>query len=73
MFHLACNEFAAAPAEVAQATEKVVELLSVDSTVVRAHQHAAGARKSTDVEVVSMPSEHTGGTIESQEFGDRAR
>jgi putative transposase len=37
-------------------------LLSVDSTIVRAHQHSAGARHDA----------HTGGTIELQEFGRRA-
>lgn len=43
----------------------VVELLSVDSTIVRAHQHAAGAPFS-GLEVL------TGGCIELQEFGRRA-
>jgi transposase len=33
-------------------------LISIDSTSVRAHQHAAGA-----------PASHTGGTVESQESG----
>ena len=36
----------------------VLELLSVDSTSVRAHQHAAGAR----------PARHTGGTVELHEI-----
>ncbi len=53
--------------------EMVDQLLSVDSTVVRAHQHAAGARKSSITEVVSMTSEGTGGAIELQEFFGRAR
>ncbi len=53
--------------------DPVVELLSVDSTVVRAHQHAAGARKTDTSEVVSTTGEDTGGTIELQEFAGRAR
>jgi putative transposase len=43
----------------------VVELLSVDSTVVRAHQHAAGAR-------FSGPEVLTGGSSELQGSGRRA-
>jgi putative transposase len=42
----------------------VVELLSVDSTIVRAHQHAAGAR-------FSGPEVLTGGCIELQGSGRR--
>jgi transposase len=43
-------------------------LLSVDSTVVRAHQHAAGARKdSTGREVVGQLAGDTGGSVELQE------
>ena len=38
------------------------ELLSVDSTSVRAHQHAAGAR----------PARHTGGSVELHEIPGRA-
>ena len=38
----------------------VDQLLSVDSTVVRAHQHAAGARKRVVAEVVSTAAGHTG-------------
>ena len=41
-------------------TRDVQRLLSVDSTVVRAHQHAAGAPKRID----------TGGSLELQEFGE---
>jgi transposase len=54
-------------------SEEVVQrLLSVDSTVVRAHQHAAGARKMTDSEVASTVPAHTGGTIELQGFAGGA-
>jgi len=49
-------------------TDAVVQLLSVDSTVVRAHQHAAGARKTIAPEVVSTTLEGTGGTVELHEF-----
>jgi hypothetical protein len=45
-------------------------ILSIDSTVVRAHQHAAGARRDS---VVADPGADTGGRIESQEFSGRAR
>ncbi len=44
-------------------------LVSVDSTIARAHQHAAGARRES---VVSDP-QHTGGAVELQESGRRAR
>lgn len=48
----------------------VDSILSIDSTVVRAHQHAAGARRDS----VAPDAEHTtGGRIELQEFSDRAR
>lgn len=52
-------------------TDAVVQLLSVDSTVVRAHQHAAGARKTIAPEVVSTTLEGTGGTVELHEFAGR--
>lgn len=42
----------------------VDRLLSVDSTVVRAHQHGGGARKTTGLEVVSTAPTGTGATIE---------
>jgi transposase len=51
--------------------EAVDQLLSVDSTVVRAHQHAAGARRADDLEVCSTTTGNTGGTIELQEFAGR--
>ncbi len=44
-------------------TELAEMLLSVDSTSVRVHQHAAGAR----------PGHHTGGSIELQQIPRRAR
>lgn len=48
----------------------VEPILSIDSTVVRAHQHAAGARKDS---VATDPEPDTGGRVESQEFSGRAR
>ena len=50
----------------------VEQLLSVDSTVVQAHQHAAGARRITDVEVSSTAPPDTGGRVELQEIRGRA-
>jgi len=49
------------------------QLLSVDSTVVRAHQHAAGARKSSIGAPGPAPAQDTGGTIELHEFAGRTR
>ncbi len=43
-------------------------LVSVDSTIVRAHQHAAGARR----EDVLSAAGHTGGTAELQGSSRRA-
>lgn len=54
--------------------------VGVDSTVVRAHQHAAGARRRPPADVdparlagvlegAAAPSGHTGGTVESQPAG----
>ncbi len=46
----------------------VERLLAVDSTIVRAHQHAAGARHdSVTRQVVAQPAGHTRGRIELQE------
>ena len=45
-------------------------ILSIDSTVVRAHQHAAGARRDS---VVAAPADDTGGRIELHEFAGGAR
>lgn len=53
--------------------EDIGRLLAVDSTVVRAHQHAAGARKdSVTLEIARTPESHTGGVIELQEAAVRA-
>jgi transposase len=49
-------------AEVAGELDWVV---SADSTIARAHQHAAGARK-IDAEVSEAPEDSTGGRIELQ-------
>ena len=55
------------------ATDDVERLLSVDSTIVRARQHAAGARHdSVTPEDVQEPAGHTGGRIELQESAARA-
>lgn len=55
------------------AGDDVERLLAVDSTIVRAHQHAAGARHdSVTPEVVSKPAGHTGGRVELQESAARA-
>lgn len=49
-------------------TDDVERLLAVDSTIVRAHQHAAGARHaSVTAEVGARPASDTGGRIELQE------
>lgn len=50
--------------------DTVEQILSIDSTVVRAHQHAAGARKDS---VAPDPAQDTGGRVELHEFSDRAR
>jgi transposase len=42
---------------------ELAELLSIDSTVVRAHQHAAGAPK-TPGRTLAAATEHTGGCVE---------
>lgn len=53
--------------------EDVERLLAVDSTVVRAHQHAAGARHDSVTEqAVPEPAGRTGGRIELQESAARA-
>ena len=45
--------------------EQLAGMVSADSTIVRAHQHAAGARKGTaDPEATSTVPSNTGGTIE---------
>lgn len=52
------------------AQEGLEAILSIDSTSVRAHQHAAGARHDS---IATDPEGDTGGGIESQQFSDRAR
>lgn len=49
--------------------DEVEAILSIDSTVVRAHQHAAGARRDS----VAAPADDTGGRIELHEFAGGAR
>jgi putative transposase len=56
--------FAAVRAAAPAAADQLEELISVDSTSVRVHQHAAGAQFHADFE--HDPS-HTGGRIELQE------
>ncbi len=53
----------------AQADGELDWMVSVDSTIARAHQHAAGARR----ESVGADSRHTGGAVELQEVARRAR
>ncbi|MEO7420863.1 MAG: hypothetical protein ABIU87_00520 [Ornithinibacter sp.] len=48
----------------------VEAILSIDSTIVRAHQHAAGARRDS---VVADPAGDTGGRVEFHEFSGGAR
>lgn len=50
--------------------EQVAQVLSIDATSVRAHQHAAGARRDS---VAEEGGSHTGGRFEPQEFSPRAR
>ena len=45
--------------------DEVEAILSIDSTIVRAHQHAAGARRDS---VVADPADDTGGRVELHEF-----
>ena len=57
----------------ADAQVDVQRLLSVDSTIVRAHQHAAGARKAPLArEVSAPPDQDTGGGVELQQSAARA-
>jgi len=56
--------FAAVRVAVAAGGAELVDLISIDSTSVRAHQHAAGAR----FHDITDASDHTGGRIELQEF-----
>ena len=50
--------------------DEVETVLSIDSTIVRAHQHAAGARRDS---VVAEPAGDTGGRVELHEFSAGAR
>jgi transposase len=50
--------------------DEVEAVLSIDSTIVRAHQHAAGARRDS---VVGDDPQDTGGRVELQEISGRAR
>ena len=50
--------------------DEVEAILSIDSTIVRAHQHAAGARPDS---VVGGPAGDTGGRVELHEFSSGAR
>ena len=53
--------------------DDVEQLLAVDSTIVRAHQHAAGARHDSVTEQAPADAARdTGGPIELQEFAARA-
>ena len=57
----------------AHASGEVEQLLSVDSTIVRAHQHAAGARHDSVTEIDGVAAAgDTGGSIELQESAARA-
>lgn len=62
--------FAAVREQAGLEQEDLDVILSIDSTSVRAHQHAAGARRDS---VATGPEEDTGGRIELHESSDRAR
>lgn len=62
--------FAAVREQAGLGQQDVEAILSIDSTIVRAHQHAAGARKDS---VASDGAHDTGGRIELQEIAGRAR
>ena len=57
--------FAAVRAHAGDEDPALQALMSIDSTSIRAHQHAAGAR-------FHEASTRTGGSVESQEFARRA-
>ena len=59
--------FAAVRAHAGLDAQDVEQVLSIDSTSVRAHQHAAGARRDS---VATGPAEDTGGRFESHEIRD---
>src|SRR4051794_16831727 len=57
----------AAAQDAGMITDRVEQILSVDSTIVRAHHHAAGARASSvTVEAAAAGRDQRGGTIELQ-------
>lgn len=62
--------FAAVREQAGPGGDDVEAILSIDSTIVRAHQHAAGARRDS---VAGDDTQDTGGRIELQEISDRAR
>lgn len=62
--------FAAAREHAGLGREDLEPILSIDSTVVRAHQHAAGARRDS---VSADDAQGAGGRIELHEFSDRAK
>lgn len=62
--------FAAVRDRVGMGSDEVAPILSIDSTIVRAHQHAAGARRDS---VATPQAPDTGGRIELQEISGRAR
>lgn len=62
--------FAAVREQAGLGQQDMEAVLSIDSTVVRAHQHAAGARRDS---VGSDDTQDTGGRIELQEKSGRAR
>lgn len=62
--------FAAVSEQAGLDPDETEAILSIDSTVVRAHQHAAGARRDS---VASDAAHDTGGRIELQEIRGRAR
>jgi transposase len=62
--------FAAVREQAGLGSDELEPILSIDATIVRAHQHAAGARRGS---VATDDAQDTGGTIELQEISDRAR
>jgi transposase len=61
--------FAAVREQGGLCADEAEPILSIDSTVVRAHQHAAGARRDS---VGGDDAQDTGGRSESQEISGRA-
>ena len=65
--------FAAVREQAGLGPQGVESILSIDATVVRAHQHAAGARRDSVDSVAGDDAKDTGGGGESQETSGRAR